>query len=113
MATKQTKRVIQAPVRQVLDQFHPLPVHCEHERVEETLVNGRVKRSIVLEQENLHDRYKGMTVDDFSLESMQLAGSLPDTPSHYTSTDGLDSTCAALDAAANLLENETNSKSTE
>lgn len=98
------KVVTTAPVNQQLKKHHPIPSTMEEEVREDVLEDGRIVSRLVVKSVDMADRMKGLKDTDFSLESQLYAGSLPDSPSHYTSTGGLDSTCAALDAAANVLE---------
>lgn len=104
MSEKVRKVTLTAPVNQQLKKHHPISSTMDEEVREDVLENGRIVSRLVIKSVNMADRMKGLKDSDFSLESQIYAGSLPDSPSHYTSTGGLDSTCAALNAAADALE---------
>lgn len=81
---------------------HLLPTEAVVEVREDVMDNGVVRTNLVHRKQSLSDRFAGFQVRDFSLQSMILAGSLPQSPS-FAGSPNLDAVSSSLDAAASAL----------
>lgn len=93
---------IEPMVKQRLRFVPNQPNFVEVQEIEEVIEDGVVVQRVNLVKKYKRDLNKGLTCDDFSLQSMIKAGSLPSKPSQYVGDSNLDSTIAAIDAASKI-----------